>query len=172
MSTVSSVHFTFFKKNIDIDENYTLLCMIGPLHYLGWVWCGWVESWVGWFNLINLMLHIGICLIVASKFPQVAVDLDCKEQDVLNIWNFIHKTCKCPHLKTPLTSVKRKLTFYDLKCEFYRCCGGGVVSSSAVLCRHKHQHSQHTVSLTLQTGHRSNDQQTDLYCHPLSYNSN
>ena len=58
--------------------------------------------------------------IAASKFPQVAVDLDCKEQDVLNILNFIHKTCKWPHLKTPLTSVKRKLTFYDLKCEFYR----------------------------------------------------
>ena len=47
---------------------------------------------VGWFNLINFLLHIEICLIAASKFPQVAVDLDCKEQDVSNILNFIHKT--------------------------------------------------------------------------------
>ena len=96
-----------------------------------------------WFNRFNCYtLEWSMSDIAASKFPQVAVDLDCKEQDVLNILNFIHKTCKWPHLKTPLTSVKRKLTFYDLKCEFYRCCGGGVV-----LCRHKYKHSQHTVGL-------------------------
>ena len=41
------------------------------------------------------------------------------------IVKFIHSVPGPAVFGSPLTGVKRKLTFYDLKCEFYRCCAVG-----------------------------------------------
>lgn len=62
ITATARTNLTFYSTLLDIDENLTF--------------------WINFNNFINLMLHIGKCLIVASKFPQVAVDLDCKEKDV------------------------------------------------------------------------------------------
>ena len=58
------------------------------------------------------------------KLPPVAVFTPSKvpSQGVSNIAHFIHKVVNRATFKPPWTGVKRKLTFYDLKCEFYRYC--------------------------------------------------
>lgn len=58
------------------------------------------------------------------KLPPVAVFTPSKvpSQGVSNIAHFIHKVVNSATFKPPWTGVKRKLTFYDLKCEFYRYC--------------------------------------------------
>ena len=68
------------------------------------------------------------------KLPPVAVFTPSKvpSQGVSNIAHFIHKVVNSATFKPPWTGVKRKLTFYDLKCEFYRYC-----APSNGNCRHK-----------------------------------
>ena len=58
------------------------------------------------------------------KLPPVAVFTPSKvpSQGVSNMAHFIHKVVNRATFKPPWTGVKRKLTFYDLKCEFYRYC--------------------------------------------------
>ena len=64
-----------------------------------------------------------ICL-TDRKLPPVAVftPSTVPRQGVSNIAHFIHKVVNSATFKPPWTGVKRKLTFYDLKCEFYRYC--------------------------------------------------
>ena len=54
-----------------------------------------------------------VAVFTPSKFPS---------EGVSNIEHFIHKVVNRATFKPPWTGVKRKLTFYDLKCEFYRYC--------------------------------------------------
>ena len=53
-----------------------------------------------------------VAVFTPSKFPR---------EGVSKIEHFIHKVVNRATFKPPWTGVKRKLTFYDLKCEFYRC---------------------------------------------------
>ena len=56
-----------------------------------------------------------------AALPQVALSTHnkfCKGGG--KFAKFIHKSEQFGGFEPPLTGVKRELTFYDLKCEFYR----------------------------------------------------
>ena len=59
--------------------------------------------------------------MLAPTIPQVAISTHnkfCKGDE--KCAKFIHKSEQMVEFEPPLTGVKRELTFYDLKCEFYR----------------------------------------------------